>query len=84
MSDALIDLGLNEHSKSPAYLKGYNDYHQVQREADSLSIVRNAAYQPPAGEERQYAAGWAQAMKASEQTKAEQAAHTAAALGLMS
>ena len=72
MIDSVLRLGLND--KAPSFIKGYNDFHQFHRETTSLTINRNAGYQPPPGEEeaKKYAAGWEQAKREIEQIEEEQ------------
>jgi hypothetical protein len=63
------------------YLTGYNDYHKFHREAVSLSIVRNASYEPPQREKKQYAAGWKQAKADLAQAEEAERAATSIRLG---
>jgi hypothetical protein len=47
-----------------AYQKGYGDY-KASREAEAVSVLREP-YDPPAGQERAYGAGWERAKKEKE------------------
>jgi hypothetical protein len=82
MSDPIIQLKLNEDSKSPGYLKGYNDCQRFHRELTSSSIVRTAGYEPPSGEEDQYAAGWKQVTL--DRQQAEESTQNGAIIGIVS